>query len=217
MIQETSSRNEMKETNNNPIEGFKNIKPETELSIGDLGNAVNAAFNSAAIEMKGQDTATSETYQDDNGNDYRIGDNLIPNNEFVIDGYKYVTDEKGRVISAEGTLQVKDHDGRKEMDSRDKVNRGDMRDTDDRGHLIADRFNGSGGIENLVAMDSKLNQGDYAKLEKKLADAVDSGAKVDLKVQPTYDKDSTRPTEFRVTYTIDGTKSVTVFKNGSDN
>ena len=55
------------------------------------------------------------------------------------------------------------------MDPRSSVDKGDMRKTDDRGHLIADRFNGSGGIENLVPMDSDLNQhGDYMKMENTL-------------------------------------------------
>ncbi len=103
------------------------------------------------------------------------------------------------------------------MDPRSMVDKGDMLDTDDRGHLIADRFNGSGGIENLVAMDSELNQhGDYNKMENTLADAVADGAKVQLKVEPIYESDSTRPSEFRVTYSINGEKEVAVFKNGSE-
>ena len=241
MIQDVAANSEVRETNNKPVEGFSNIKPETEMSARELNDAVSSEFNNVFNEYSTLDIGTPakyddgvrtsnnevpneqptldigvpEKYVDDNGKEYRIGDNLLPNTEFVRDGYKYVTDDKGRVVSAEGKLQVKDHEGRKEMDSRSVVDKGDMKPTDDRGHLIADRFNASGGLENLVAMDSKLNQGDYSKLENKLADAVNSGAQVDLKVQPSYEKDSTRPSEFKVTYTIDGEKTVTVFKNES--
>ena len=86
---------------------------------------------------------------------------------------------------------------------------------DDRGHLIADRFNGSGELENLVPMEGKLNKGDYAKLEDTLAEAVKDGADVRMKVEPVYSGYSNRPDEFRVSYTIDGDKEVVVVKNRS--
>ena len=197
-------------------ENFRNIKPEKEMSSKELNDAVNNEFKKAANEAEGQDVAPKE-YLDDNGVKYREGDTLLPNNEFEVNGYKYKTDDKGRVVSAEGQLQVKDHEGRRDMDPRSSVDKGDMRKTDDRGHLIADRFNGSGGLENLVPMDSDLNQhGDYMKMENTLADAMQDGAKVELKVEPIYESNSTRPSEFRVTYSIDGDKEVSVFKNESE-
>ena len=155
-------------------------------------------------------------YFDDNGVKYREGNELEPNTKFERNSYTYETDEKGRVKSAEGKLQTKDHVGRNEMpDSRDVVAHGEMAYTDDRGHLIADRFNGSGELENLVPMEGKLNKGDYAKLEDTLAEAVKDGADVRLKVEPVYEGDAVRPTEFRVSYSIDGEKDVIVFKNRS--
>ena len=91
-----------------------------------------------------------------------------------------------------------------------------MEDADDRGHYIADRFNGSGELENLVPMEGKLNKGDYAKLEDTLAEAVKDGADVRLKVDAVYEGDSFRPSEFRASYSINGEKNVIVFKNRSD-
>ena len=197
-------------------ENYRNIRPEKEMSSKELNEAVNSEFSKVAKEAETQDLSHKE-YHDDNGVKYREGDSLIPNNEFEINGYKYRTDDKGRVVSAEGQLHVKDHEGRREMDSRSAVDKGDMKKTDDRGHLIADRFNGSGGIENLVPMDSELNQhGDYNKMENTLAEAVQDGAKVELKVEPVYEGNSTRPSEFRVTYSIDGEKEVAVYKNESE-
>lgn len=210
------SHEDVKDIRSESTEKYKDIKPEKEMSIKELNNAVNDEFNKAAKEADVQDSAPKE-YRDDNGVKYREGDTLLPNKEFEVNGYKYKTDDKGRVVSAEGQLQVKDHEGRKDMDSRAAVDKGEMRETDDRGHLIADRFNGSGGIENLVPMDSDLNQhGDYKKMENTLADAMKDGAKVELKVEPVYKGDSTRPSEFRVTYTIDGDKEVNVYKNESE-
>ena len=87
---------------------------------------------------------------------------------------------------------------------------------DHQGHLIGHQFDGSDRLENLVPMDKSLNQGDYARLENTLADAVKDGADVKLKVEPVYEGDSTRPAEFRVTYSIDGDKDAVVFKNESE-
>ena len=53
-------------------------------------------------------------------------------------------------------------------------------------------------------------------MEDTLADAVGDGAKVYLKVEPIYEKDAMRPTEFKATYSIDGDKDVCIFKNESE-
>ncbi len=207
---------DVRDINSHSTESYKDIKPEKEMSAKELNNSVNDEFSKAAKETATKEMAPQDHF-DDNGVRYREGDTLVPNNEFEINGYKYRTDDKGRVVSAEGQLQVKDHEGRRDLDPRSAVDKGDMKETDDRGHLIADRFNGSGGIENLVPMDSELNQhGDYMKMENTLADAMQDGAKVELKVEPVYESNATRPSEFKVTYTIDGEKEVAVFKNESE-
>ena len=66
-------------------------------------------------------------------------------------------------------------------------------------------------------MDSDLNRkGDYHELENELAGAVNAGATVYFKVEPIYEGDSKRPSEFKVTYSIDGDKDIKVFRNGSE-
>ena len=186
---------------------YKEIKPENGTTYLDSKQFWQNEFS---------ENQADKTYYDDNGENYRQGNDLEPNTVFEKNGYTYKTDEMGRVVSAEGKLQVKDHKGRNEMpDTRDVVAHGKMADGDDRGHLIADRFNGSGELENLVPMEGKLNKGDYAKLEDTLAEAVKDGADVRMKVEPVYSGDSNRPDEFRVSYTIDGDKEVVVFKNRS--
>ncbi len=199
------SKNEVKETQSSEMSGYQDIKPESGMSVNDANKYWDGVFD-----------GEPKQYFDDNGTKYREGDMLEPNTKFERNGYSYETDDNGRVISAEGKLQVKDHKGRSEMpDSRDTVAHGEMKSTDDRGHLIADRFNGSGELENLVPMEGKLNKGDYAKLEDTLAEAVNDGADVRLKVEPVYEDDASRPSEFRVTYSIDGEKDVVIFKNRS--
>ena len=156
-------------------------------------------------------------YKDDNGEVYRINDDLVPNKEFVKNDYKYTTDAEGRVKSAEGKLQLKDHEDRKPIQTKmETIGKGDQKPGDDRGHLIADRFNGRGGLENLVPMDANLNKGDYKKMEDTLASAVKAGDNVYLKVEPRYSGDSRRPSSFKATYTINGEKTVVNFLNGSE-
>lgn len=210
MMSEVKSKenSEIKAPENNR---YKEILPENGTKYSEAKNYWSDVFSE-----NGMDEIGERTYYDDNGESYRKGNELEPNKQFEKNGYTYTTDDLGRVVSAEGQLQVKDHKGRNEMpDTRDVVAHGTMQDSDDRGHLIADRFNGSGELENLVPMEGKLNKGDYAKLEDTLASAVNDGADVRLRVEPIYTDDSVRPDEFRVSYTIDGDKEVVVFKNGS--
>ena len=208
--------NEIKSKENSEIKmpesnGYREIQPENGMVYPEAKEFWNKEFSNNDSESQ-----MDRVYYDDNGEKYREGNSLEPNITFEKNGYTYQTDEVGRVVSAEGKLQVKDHNGRNEMpDTRDVVAHGKMLDSDDRGHLIADRFNGSGELENLVPMEGKLNKGDYAKLEGTLADAVKDAADVRMKVEPVYSGDSNRPDEFRVSYTIDGDKEVVIFKNRS--
>ena len=161
-------------------------------------------------------TQESKVYHDDNGEKYREGDNLLPNKSFEVNGYSYKTDDKGRVVSAEGQLRIPEKVEPRDMPSMNAVGKGDQLQGDEKFHLIAHRFGAGDGIENLVPGDAKLNHGDYWKLEDKLAGAIKDGADVSLKVEPRYEGDSNRPIEFRVSYTIDGEKDIVVFKNGSE-
>ena len=188
--------------------GFKEIKSES-MTGAEARNYWDNRFNSDQAE-------DPKVFYDDNGEKYRVGNQLEPNAKFEVNGYQYETDDQGRPISAEGTLRIRDPEFKRDMDPMSAVCKGDQQEGDQRGHLIGHQFEGSGGIENLVAMDGKLNQGDYVKLENTLAEAVKDGADVRLKVEPRYEGDSNRPSEFRVTYSIDGEKDVVVFKNGSD-
>lgn len=217
------SRNasETKDIKNPNVENYKKIKPEEGTTVGKAENYWKEEFSKDSESMKngeatdGKTESGEKTYLDDNGEVYRVGDKLEPNKTFEVNGYKFETDDKGRTISAEGKLRMRDPDYVRDMDKMDAVGKGDQKEGDQRGHLIGHQFEGSGGIENLVPMKGELNQGDYVKLENSLADAVKDGADVKLKVEPIYEGDSNRPTEFKVSYSIDGEKDVVVFRNDS--
>ena len=116
-------------------------------------------------------------------------------------------------MSAEGKLRMRDSDYEREMEDVKRMDGQDYKPGDDRGHLIGHQFGGSDKLENLVPMDAKLNHWDFYKVEKTLADAVKDNADVKLKVEPVYGDDSTRPSEFKVSYSIDGDRETVVFRN----
>lgn len=153
-------------------------------------------------------------YTDDNGEVYRINNDLVADNTYEINGYKYETDENGRITSAEGKLQVKDHDSYREIkDTKSEIGKGDEKETDDRGHIIGDQFNGSNGMENIVAQDSALNQREYKNLECQLAKEVNNGNDVHMRVDLNYPGGSHRPGSFLVSYSINGEEFTTTFFN----
>ena len=154
-------------------------------------------------------------YYDDNGNLYRTGDELLPNNKYEINGYSYETDDKGRITSAEGILNIKNREGRLTIgDSIETIGKGDQKEGDDRGHLIGDRFNGSNGLENMIPQDADINRKDYRNFENELAKEVKDGKDVYVKIEVIYSGDSRHPEALVVNYSIDGKESTRMFTNG---
>lgn len=158
----------------------------------------------------------NKRFTDDNNKTYRINDDLVANNTYEINGYKYETDKEGRIVSAEGKLQLKDHDNyRKVKDPISKIGKGDEKETDDRGHVIGDQFNGSNGMENVVAQDSAFNKGEYKNFENNLAKEICAGKDVHIRIDLNYPGKSYRPDSFLVNYSINGEEFVKVFSNES--
>lgn len=156
-----------------------------------------------------------ELYYDDNGNLYRVDKELLPDHEYEINGYRYKTDRNGRIISAEGILHLKTHEGKLPIkDSLDDIGKGDEKEGDDRGHLIGDQFDGSNGLENMIPQDAKINQGDFKKFENELAKEVKEGKEIYYTVEPIYEGDSRRPSMIVVTYNIDKVENIRFFPNG---
>ena len=152
-------------------------------------------------------------YYDDDGNLYRVGNELAPDSEYTMNGYKYKTDSQGRVVAVEGDLYLKDSGRKPIKDSMTKIGKGSQHSTDHRGHLIGDRFNGGNGLENIVAQDGRLNQGEYKALENYWADALKAGKPVSVEIKVVYTGDSQRPTTFVVEYSVDGVSNKTFFEN----
>lgn len=206
------------------VENYKEIKPEgdgnadeAKIFIDDLFDKEIEAENED-VENPRQENVDGKTYYyDDNGKLYRIENDLVSNTEYEINGYKYKTDDKGRIISAEGTLYMKNREGRLPIrDSIEDIGKGDQKEGDDRGHLIGDQFDGSNGLENMVPQEANINRNDFKNFENELAREVKDGKDVKVKIESIYDGDSRRPEIIIATYSVDCEENVRVFPNGQE-
>lgn len=221
---EISENVDVNEKQNPEVENYKEIRPEGDGNVDEAKNFIDNLFSEEIetenenIENPWQENVDGKTYYyDDNGKLYRIENDLAPNSEYEINGYKYTTDEQGRIVSAEGALHMKDREGRLPIkDSIEDIGKGDQKEGDDRGHLIGDQFDGSNGLENMIPQDANINRNDFKNFENELAKEVKDGKDVKVKIEPVYDGDSRRPDAIVVTYSIDGEESVRVFPNGQE-
>lgn len=198
------------ETSKDEVDISKRVQPDT--------NSEHLKQERIDIEPQHKLVNGHEQYFDDNGKLFRIDNDLMPNTNYEINGYKYTTDDEGRITSASGRLKLK-QDGRERLEIRDSIEsigKGDQQKSDDRGHLIGDRFDGTNGLENMVPQDSKINQGDFNKFECDLAKEVKLGKEVTVDVQPIYSEDSRRPDAIVVTYSIEGEIGMRIFPNGQE-
>lgn len=208
--------NDLQEVKNPSTENYLDIKPQEGLTPIEARASWDQEFNRICDKQKAFETSKEKEQFDDSGKVYRKGNELAPYSEFQVNGYKYKTDEFGRTISAEGTLRIRDEDHKRNMDSDAAVYKGEKEAGFEKGHLIGYQFGGSGGMENLSIMAGEVNHGDFLKLENKLANAVKDGSDVKMKVEPVYEGNSNKPSEYKVTHIINGEKEVVVFSNRNE-
>ena len=208
--------NELKEVNKPVEENYLDIKPTSGMTPQEAKTSWDHEFNNIFDKQKAFETSKEKEFYDDNGKVYRKGNELAPNSEFIVNGYNYKTDEYGRTVSAEGTLRIRDNNHKRNMDSDEAVYNGEKVAGYEKGHLIGYQFGGSGGKENLSIMAGEVNHGDFYKLEKKMADALKDGADVKLKVELVYEEVSNKPSEYKVTFSINSEIEVTVIRNRNE-
>ncbi|MGM7700575.1 DNA/RNA non-specific endonuclease [Pseudalkalibacillus sp. Hm43] len=129
------------------------------------------------------------------------------------EGYKYQTDELGRIKSVEGTLSL--GKAKRNTYAQRTVGGNDRLSNDDGGHLVASIFKGSGEIDNLVPMDANLNRGAFKTIENEWAKALNNGDEVEINVKPIFKGDSLRPEAFSINYSINDIKVSKFLKNSS--
>ena len=76
--------------------------------------------------------------QDDHfASSYKLKENI----EYEVNGYHYETDSQGRIKHCEGLLYLEE--GQRDTNQQRHAGNENRKETDDGGHIIATRFNGS--------------------------------------------------------------------------
>ena len=130
-------------------------------------------------------------------------------------GYTYRLDEvngKQRTAEASGQLDLSET-AKRSRSAQAAAGGEDRLETDDGGHFIASRFNGPGDWFNHFAQNANFNRGAYRDLENGWAKSLKDGHQVFVDIVPHYQGGSTRPDSLRVTWYVDGAKSLKVFRN----
>lgn len=152
-------------------------------------------------------------YYDANNEVYRVDDMLVENSSYELNGYKFKTDEVGRVASVEGKLHFRKDTRKNIRDTKEKIGKGYEQPFDERGHLIADWFEGPNGLENIIMQNAHLNHSEYKKFENQLADFLDKEYDVRVRILPVYEESSFRPTKIVYDCWIDGERFSKAFDN----
>ena len=84
------------------------------------------------------------------------------------------------------------------------------------GHLFANRFAGSGKIDNLLAMAAIMNNSKYKKIENRWGNALKEGKEVEVTIDIVYDGVNKRPMGFNVIYKVDDNPEVTKFLSNGE-
>ncbi|ADZ85394.1 DNA/RNA non-specific endonuclease [Cellulosilyticum lentocellum] len=190
------------------------LKDETELSYKKADLSVDEIK-----ELEGLSEYIGKLTKVNYGDQYIKGKNgrkeLKANIEHTTPGgHTYKTDSLGRIDSAEGTLTK--NTSKRNVYNQKVEEREDRLTTDDGGHLIANIFEGSGDLDNLVPMDVTLNRGDWKYMENTWARALSENPplEVQVKIETIYSGSSKRPISFEVQYKIgDGKWRLHEFEN----
>ncbi|HDR7280856.1 MULTISPECIES: WXG100 family type VII secretion target [Bacillus cereus group] len=164
------------------VKGTGNTPKITEIKEGDLGKQI----------IKGKNGRKE----------------LAPNVRYITeDGYKYTTDELGRIVDVEAEELILQK-GKRNTGMQVAAGRENRLPDDDGGHLIGTQFHGSGDIDNLVAQNKQINRsgGEWYNMEKEWANALSEipPKKVSVKIEPVYQGTSLRPNYFEIVYEIEG-------------
>ncbi len=136
--------------------------------------------------------------------------------KIINNGYKFEKDSLGRPTRVTGKLKLSgvERKGDYQAQLNQKTAGGSDRLMDDHGgHLIGDRFEGASEKYNLVAMNGKLNQGEYKSMENLWAKALQDGRDVNVDIKPIFSGKSMRPDKIVVKYNIDGMPTTRIFNN----
>lgn len=153
---------------------------------------------------------------DDNGKPYLVDGKLEPNTTYELNGTKYETDENRRIVKCEAHPERTPENSR-DIDAQAEAGGKDRREGDQGGHIQSRDLGGDAGKGNLVAMDSRINQSDYKKMENDIKKSIDAGNDITTETELSYTGDSERPDKITTTVYENGEKkAVYSFDNNLD-
>lgn len=203
------------------------VQRDGKTAIIDSANNVIKMFDANGVELFGESLIQSLPPRqmvaigeeiartDDNGKIFRVGNELTPNSNYCLNGYNYIVDSNGNICEVSGNLKLKPNRARLDIeDSLNVISKGSAKLGDDRGHLIADRFDGNNTLANIVPMNQELNRGSYKELEDIWGEALKENKSVEVNIKLNYgDLGSSRPSEFEIIYKIAGEVFKTILTN----
>lgn len=152
---------------------------------------------------------------DDNGNIYIIDGKFQSDTTYELNGNIYTTDVNGRIIGCEAK-PVRSPENPRDNEAQRQSGGEYRRPNDQGGHIVDRDMNGDSGAGNLVAMDSKINQSDYKRMENDIKAALDEGKEVTTKTEIAYSGASERPDKITATVTAENKDTVYKFDNNLD-
>jgi hypothetical protein len=132
----------------------------------------------------------------------REGPSLLPNAKISKGNITTFTDAYGRPVKASVLDLTTGHlrDGMNSIKKDTTI----FKRKDDQGDLIAKRFGGKSGPENIVPQNSHVNRGAIRRVEKIAADLKNEGRAVDFEIKVNYVGSNRRPSSFEPTIKVDG-------------
>lgn len=152
---------------------------------------------------------------DDNGDVYISDGKLIQNNTYTLNECRYETDDHGRIVLCEDKPQITPENGR-DLNAQKDVGGNDRKENDQGGHIVARDMNGDPGQGNIVAMDQRINQSDYKRMENYVKTSLDDGKAVSRITDLSYSNDSERPDRINTSVVVDGKETKYSFDNNMD-
>ena len=179
-----------------------------EKQFGDILTALDKLYGpNTTVEIDG---ILCET--DDNGNIFKIDGDLVPESQYEINGIIYQTDKNGEILSWKGDPSYHPENERN-IGAQIAAGGSDRLENDDGGHLEARILGGAPGKENLVAMRSTINRGDWKCAENEIAGVLQRGGKVEDEGFIIREGNDSRPTKIVREYAYENIRKILVVDN----
>ena len=127
-------------------------------------------------------------------------------------GHRFGLDERKRTRLVSGTLRLTESPQRSRY-AQANAGKPHRLPRDDGGHYVAARFDGPTDKFNHFAQDRNFNRGAYRVLEDSWTKELSRGRPVDVRIIPTYETHSQRPSSIIVAWKVGGRWKDRTFQN----